>query len=79
MKKLILVSILALSLTGCVRLQEGVQSVGQTLCDNESVARAALQLALRATSLIYDNATREASVAAIQASIEALSACPESL
>lgn len=66
MKKILLVSCAALSLSGCTTLLK----VGQEICDRQVQARAALLVALEAA----DSETKRI---AIRASLDALEECPD--
>lgn len=76
MKKLLLVPVLALSLSGCAGMA-GLASTARTICANEESARVALFLAMQQATLIEDEARREAALAAIRVSLAAFEACPQ--
>lgn len=76
MKKLIVIA-LALSLTACSGLGQGIQSTGKAICEHEFETRAALGLALERATTIQNPSAREAALAAIRVSLAALDACPQ--
>lgn len=74
--RIVLALACALVLSGCATLG-AIGKVGDELCKRQDSARWALTIALHNAALIDDAPTREATIKAIQVSLDALDRCPE--
>lgn len=77
MKRLFLIGAclgLVLASSGCATLSDA--KIGKTLCENQFVSRAALNLKLAEDSKIKDAALRESAIEIDQAALAILNACP---
>lgn len=75
MKKIILVSFLALGLASCTTVGAGLASA-QKICDSQDSVRVALNLALTQAFNISDDSRREMIETGLRISLKALEACP---